>query len=211
MVDYQRLNKVPWESIYALIAAKSAEYHVDQPIIDASGPGGDVIEEELTKRGLFVDAFKMNSGARKLNLVNTLQSALDWERKQVGETMTVDEAGLLHPAPVMEPVGGEWGLLRMPAVPQLLDEFGTYELADKKLVTDSVMAVGMAISSVYDGSVLDRPLPGIWSVRSEVAGACAVCGVRPVTDSLVSGRNPESGAVEERCLAHVPEEWVAIL
>lgn len=160
LVDLQRLNKVPWEHIYELIAAKRTEYGVTMPVIDATGPGGDVIEEELVKRGVFVDAVKTTNLQMKTNLVNTLQSAMDHGRESIGMHTTLDEAGFAREAPEMEPVGGKWGLLRMPPIPQLLDEFGSYELDDKKLVQDCVMAVALAIGSVYDGGVLDAPVLG---------------------------------------------------
>jgi hypothetical protein len=95
-----------------------------------------------------------------LNLINTLQSALDYGRQTIGTHQVLDEAGFLRDAPDMAPVGEGWGLLRMPPIPQLLDEFGSYELDDKDLQQDCVMAVALAVGSVYDGSVLDRPLTG---------------------------------------------------
>ena len=162
MVDYQRLNRVPWEVIYDLILAKKQEYHVKFPIIDASGPGGDVIEEELTKRKIFTDAVKINTKQRKLELINTLQSAMDDKRQVIGERTILDEAGFPQQVPDTTPVGGDWGLIRMPPIPQLLDEFGTYQLKDQDLVTDSVMAVAMAIDSVYDGMFLHKPVYGLW-------------------------------------------------
>lgn len=207
LVDYQRLNKVPWEAIYDLIRAKSKEYHVEQPMIDASGPGGDVIEEELTKRGLFVDSFKMNSTQRKTNLVNTLQSAMDYGRKTIGTTKAVDEAGLVHEVPLMEPVGGDWGLFRLPSIPQLLDEFGTYEMADKGLVQDSVMAVGMAIGIVYDGGLLEAPIQNIWGGGVTKKERCSVCGIQPLLDTLIEARDPENRSITLYCLEHYTEKF----
>jgi hypothetical protein len=186
MVDFVRLNKVPWEHIYDLIRRKAVEYSVHMPVIDATGPGGDVIEEELTKRGLFVDAVRTESLSQKTNLVNTLQSALDYGRQAIGVRVELDEAGFPRQVPDMEPTGGKWGLIRMPPIPQLLDEFGGYELDDKKLVQDCVMSVALAIGSVYDGSVLDRPVEGGLyggGTAVETIGQCGVCErVFPVGD-----------------------------
>jgi len=179
LVDFQRLNKVPWEHIYELIAAKRTEYHVHSPVIDATGPGGDVIEEELTKRGIFVDAVRISSGALKTNLINTLQSALDYGRQTVGQKRVLDEAGFVRTVPAMEPVGGGWGLVRMPAIPQLLDEFGTYELDDKNLVQDCVIMVALAVGSKYNGSLLAEPLVG--GIYGYDADRCAKCEL-PITD-----------------------------
>lgn len=178
MVDFVRLNKVPWEHIYNLIRRKQVEYGVHMPVIDATGPGGDVIEEELTKRGVFVDPVRTETGVQKTNLVNTLQSALDYGRSAVGVRMELDEAGYPRQVPDMDPVGGNWGLLRMPPIPQLLDEFGGYELDDKKLVQDCVMAVAVTIASVYDGSMLDAPVSGGLyggGQAKELVAACGIC------------------------------------
>lgn len=161
LVDYQRLNRVPWEVIYELIAAKKKEYHVHMPRIDATGPQGDVIEEELAKRGIFVDAYKVSTGALKLNLVNTLQTALDHGRQQIGTSVIPDENGVEQTVAVLESPGeGNWGLIRMPPLPQLVDEFGIYQLDDKQLTQDSVMAIGLAIESIYDGMLLSEPEEG---------------------------------------------------
>lgn len=179
LVDFVRLNKVPWEHIYQIIRLKRDEYHVNLPVIDATGPGGDVVEEELTKRDVFVDAVRTSSAAQKLNLVNTLQSALDEGRRAVGVRRVLDEAGFVREIPDLEPAGGSnWGLLRMPPITQLVDEFGGYELDDKKLVQDCVMAVALAVGSVYDGRLLERPQAGgLFSPGVVVlAIPCGVCG-----------------------------------
>ena len=203
LVDFQRLNKVPWEHIYELIGAKAKEYSVHMPIIDATGPGGDVVEEELTKRGIFVDAVRTSSLQKKLNLVNTLQSALDYGRHSVGTRQVLDEAGFLRDAPDMEDVGGPWGLIRMPPIPQLLDEFGGYELDDKKLQQDTVIAVALAIGSVYDGSVLDAPVIGDGRggttriTRSgQFASECVICLRTVVEEGLSLWSDPQLGLVK---------------
>ena len=160
VVDFTRLNRVPWETIYETIAAKRKEYRVHSPVIDASGPMGDVVEEELTKRGIFVDPVKISSGERKVNLVNTLQSALDYGREQIGERDWLDEAGMIHKVPDLAPPGDGWGLLRLPAIPALLDEMGRYQLDDRNLQQDCVMALALATQIVYDGEFVFEPIEG---------------------------------------------------
>jgi hypothetical protein len=161
MVDFVRLNKVPWETIYGLIDEKSKEYKVRLPRIDATGPQGDVIEEELQKRGIFVDAFKVSTGAIKTDLINTLQTALDYGRRTLSFTVVPDESGYPMDVPVLElPGDGDWGLLRMPPIPQIVDEFGIYQFEDRKLVQDCVQAVALAVHSVFDGSILFEPISG---------------------------------------------------
>ena len=151
LVDYVRLQKVPWETIYNTIRDRSAMYHVRTPSIDATGPGGDVIEEELTKRGIYVNAVKTTNLAAKLNLINTLQTAMDEGRAVVGTRTILDEAGEVREIPDLEPPGGTWGLIRMPPIPEFVDEFGVYTIDDKKLQTDTVFAVALAINEVYEG------------------------------------------------------------
>jgi hypothetical protein len=161
MVDFQRLNKVPWEEIYNLIGQKSKEYKVYAPRIDATGPQGDVIEEELVKRGIFVDPYKTSNRNEKMNLINTLQSALDYGRQSVGSRIHLDEAMVEHSVPDMEPPGeGNWGLLRLPPIPQLVDEMGVYQHDDKDLVQDCVMALALATEIVYQGGLLYEPSEG---------------------------------------------------
>lgn len=158
MVDFVRLQRVPWETIYNMIRDRSKMYHVDSPVIDATGPQGDVIEEELTKRHIFVNPVRTESLAKKINLINTLQTAMDEGRSVVGMRTVMDEAGSPREIPDLEVPGGRWGLIRMPPIPEFVDEFGVYQMDDKNLTTDTVMAVALAIASIYDGSVLYEPL-----------------------------------------------------
>ena len=195
MVDFVRLNKVPWEHIYQLIGLKRDEYHIQLPTIDATGPGGDVVEEELAKRGIPTDAVRTSSAAQKLNLVNTLQSALDEGRQAVGMRQVLDEAGFVREVPDLEPPGhSQWGLLRMPPIQQLVDEFGGYELDDKKLVQDCVMAVALAVGTVYDGRLLERPQAGgMFSAGVIVlAVPCGICH-QPVPEADEAGMYAPDG------------------
>lgn len=161
MVDFVRLNKVPWETIYNLIDEKAREYRVRLPRIDATGPQGDVIEEELEKRGIFVDPYKVSTGAIKTDLINTLQTALDYGRKTLSMTQVPDESGYPMAVPVLElPGENDWGVIRMPPIAQLVDEFGMYSFDDKKLVQDCVQAVALCVHAVFDGSMLYEPISG---------------------------------------------------
>jgi len=162
-VDFQRLNKVPWESIYTLIKDKAVEYDVDYPRIDATGPQGDVIEEELYKRERPVDAFRMSSSAKKLDLINTLQTVMDWERKQVRVEPWTDENGFEQTIPIMEepdPQTDMWGLLRVPPIPVVIDEFGVYRLDDRKLQQDTVIALAMAAHRAFEERAIGEPVWG---------------------------------------------------
>lgn len=161
MVDFQRLNQVGWETIYTLIDDKAKLYGVAMPRIDATGPQGDVIVEELWKRGIPVDDYRVSNGVIKTNLVNALQASFSHGRKVTGERESLDEAGLLHLIPDLQPAGENWGLIRMPSIPQLLDEFGQYSVADDRtLVQDCVMAVALAVQGFYADGLLPAPISG---------------------------------------------------
>lgn len=168
LVRYERLNRVPWEVIYGRISATRKLYGTRWVTIDATGPGGDVIEEELTKRGVPLDPVKVSTRSIKLDLINKMQTALD-EGRQVTEVLpSVDLAtGQKIMVPVFEEPGeGEWGLLRMPYISQLQDELGIYQLDDKELVQDSVFALALAIGAAYDMEYMTAPaLGGLYSMR----------------------------------------------
>lgn len=160
LVDYIRLNKVPWEEIYATVKATQEEYHCRHAYIDATGPGGDVVEEELTKRGIPVWGIRTATKSLKVQLINTLQNALDEGRQSTGTREIVDERGQVSLHPVMEPPGGKWGALRFPAHTQLLDEMGLYRFDDKKLVQDSVISLALAVTAAYEREAVGSPVFG---------------------------------------------------
>ena len=53
------------------------------------------------------------------------------------------------------PGQGDWGLLRLPAIPQLLDEMGSYTINDRDIVQDSVQALAMVADLAYQGVVAE--------------------------------------------------------
>jgi hypothetical protein len=162
VVDFQRLNKVPWEEIYNLIDQKAKEYGVWLPRIDATGPQGDVIEEELWKRGRQVEAFRISTGAVKLNLVNRLQAVLDDGRSIAGWNVVPVDAGEIT-VPVLDaPREGNWGLLRSHPYPSLVDEMASYSLDDRNLTQDTVMALAMAVDLAYGGDVAEPVIGGLF-------------------------------------------------
>jgi hypothetical protein len=160
LVKYVRLNKVAWEVIYETIRNVINDYHVREAYIDASGPGGDVVEEELIKREIPVFGIKMSSKAGKTDLINTLQNALDEGRQVVGSYESVDEDGRVTVHPSLEEPGGSWGALRLPPIVQLMDELNLYRFDDKKLVQDSVISLALATKAAYDREAVREPVAG---------------------------------------------------
>ena len=171
LVHYVRLNKVAWEEIYATIDRVTKEYRCKFARIDATGPGGDVIEEEMTKRGIKVDPFKTSTRASKLDIINGLQSALDENRQVTGEFESKDDNGVTIVHPVLEGPGeGNWGMLRLPCISQLMDEMGIYSIDDKNIpFTDSVMSLALVTDLAREMEGVGPPLLGgmYWSPDQE--------------------------------------------
>ena len=183
VVSYTRLNRVAWEEIYATIGRVAAEYGIRWSTIDATGPQGDVIEEELTKRGIMVDGYKSSSKNLKIDLINGLQNALDEGRQKVGEYEEKDEQGNVFLQPLLQQPGEGWGVLRIPCITQLMDEMGVYSIDDKDIpFTDSVMSLALAVHAAYELEGVGDPVVGglYASERSPVARALTM-------DDLQSG------------------------
>lgn len=161
MVSYTRLNRVAWEEIYETIGRVAERYHCSYSVIDATGPQGDVIEEELTKRGIMVYGYKSSTKSLKIELINNLQTALDEGRKAVEFYTETDENGNQFEQPILQEPGTGWGLLRLPCVTQLMDEMGIYSLDDKDIpFTDSVMSLALAVNAAYESEGLTAPALG---------------------------------------------------
>jgi len=163
MVSFTRLNRVSWEEIYATIKRVADEYGVAWSRIDATGPQGDVIEEELAKRGIQTDPYKSSSKVLKIDLINTLQNAFDEGRIAKEFYEVIDpETGSKHMAPLLQSPGeGEWGILRLPCITQLMDELGVYSLDDKDLpFTDAVMSLALATHAAYEAEGVTEPVYG---------------------------------------------------
>jgi hypothetical protein len=161
LVRFDRLNRVPWEQIYSLIGQVRREYDCRWATIDATGPGGDVVEEELLKRGIPTNGVKTQSKQAKLGLINGLQGAFDDGRMVLGEEEVLEHDGSLRRRPRLQSPGeGNWGLLRMPLIPQLRAELEMYMLDDKNLVQDSVFALALAIAEARGSEYLGKPAMG---------------------------------------------------
>lgn len=168
MVSYTRLNRVAWEAIYETIRSKAIEYGVRFSYIDATGPQGDVIEEELTKRGITVYGYKSSTKSLKIDLINTLQNGLDEDRDVIEYVEVIDpETDMPRLEPIMRApgdvnkAGKPWGVVRLPCIPQLMDEMGIYSLDDKDIpFTDSVMSLALAVNSAYEMEYVTEPVQG---------------------------------------------------
>ena len=77
--------------------------------------------------------------------------------------------GLLIRHPVLEEPGeGNWGMLRLPCISQLMDEMGIYSIDDKHIpFTDSVMALALVTDLAREMEGVAPPVMGgmFWSGR----------------------------------------------
>lgn len=161
LVYFERLNRVSWETIYERIREVADRYSIRWSVIDATGPQGDVIEEELTKRGIMVDPYRSSTKQLKMDLINGLQTALDEGRKPARWVQTTDENGNTFEVPILQEPGTGWGLLRMPCITQLMDEMGVYSLDDKDIpFTDSVMSLALAVNAAFEYESVGEPVEG---------------------------------------------------
>lgn len=151
VVYFRRLNRVPWDTIYAEIAKPALHLFPGQLLIDSSASAGDIIQEALESRVYcsqhnlcftadarcpfgncsqhwvpygVVDGYPF-TGTSKVALVNHLQNVLG---------QGYDQNDPLKP----------FGRLRCPNIVHLADELALYSFDDKKLMTDCVFALALA-------------------------------------------------------------------
>lgn len=168
-VYYCRMNRCTWDQIYTEIARNAVRFQCEA-VLDATGMGGDVVVDELEGRFYCPHCdvtvpFGLTGGACLCPKCHK-----EGRRYQVGAFVfggrSKEEAIIqLQQAMVYaEGLRPEYGLLRMPRIREVQDELSFYRLDDKRLVTDTVMALalvasqldfeagGMAQGSIHGGS-----------------------------------------------------------
>lgn len=119
-------------------------------IIDSSGPGGKNAEAFLRDlHCINFDAGPTGSGgSKKAQGLANLKSAMDGTGNQfLNRKLIVTKDG------VRKDLNPNWGLVRVPNIPELIGELVNYAFADKKLRTDCVMMLMMAV----DWLMMRRP------------------------------------------------------
>ena len=76
----------------------------------------------------------------KNDLLSTLKITFDG-----GQSQTYKRETEVYADGTIKDLKETWGLIRLPNVPELLNELINYTLDDRAITTDSVMALGMAI------------------------------------------------------------------
>ena len=171
LVYYRRLNRVPWEELYVEVG-KAREMFGPNILFDGSGPAGDVILDALESRsycpvhkrtiktgeycqqdgqilsGCNPDIYLLLSccdpyvfsQASKRELVENLRNVM------------ADGYDAAHPE-------RPFGLIRVPPITQLEEEFSFYAWDDKKLQTDALFSIALAAWSGLR-EVLGEPVVG---------------------------------------------------
>lgn len=149
VVNYIRVPKADaeWSYIYMLVKEEAARYKVRQVVIDKSGMGGDIIEDTLSKMGLPIEGIDFGgmAGTKKINIVQSLVDALDelvyidrHDEDRIRELSAYLDSGELQNSKF-----AIRGIVKFPPIDQLVRELCFYSWDDKKLQTDSVMALAM--------------------------------------------------------------------
>jgi hypothetical protein len=170
VVYYRRLNRVPWEVVYAAVGRACWLFGAEL-LLDSTG-AGDVVCEELDGRRYCAvhDRTVSGFGACEDHKGDRLNcDPGDYHRMVLGrfEIQTSSKVQLLtHLAQVLghdfrpHDPSHPFGLVRSPLIPELQLELAGYQWDDKKLRTDHVIAFALACWMAV------RELPGAAAVGS---------------------------------------------
>lgn len=173
LVYWKRLNRVPWESIYAEVG-RAVAFWGPNVLFDASGPAGDVIGDALMSRyycplhhrtlefgqRCIDDQTHERLGCETesylwLNCAEGyyFSSGQGHAKKELVEHLRNCLSHGYHFT------GGKWGLIRTPEIPQLREELQFYTWDDKRLMTDCLFSLALAAWAGLE-DVVDEPLVG---------------------------------------------------
>jgi len=175
LVYWKRLNRVPWESIYAEVG-RAVAFFGPNVLCDASGPAGDVVMDALSSRYYCPKHHRtLEFGHRCLD--DQTHEPLGCEtdsylwlnccdgyyfsvgqghaKKELVEhlrnCLSYGYRGIASSA--------SFGLLRTPEIPQLREELTFYTWDDKRLMTDCLFSLALAAWSGLE-DVVGAPLVG---------------------------------------------------
>lgn len=170
VVYYKRLNRVPWDTIYAEVGRAR---HLFGPHIlsDATGPQGDVIMDALWGRNYCSEHHKaVLAGARcqdrgvplgcRMEDYLTLSCVEGFQFTQASKRELVEHLrDILAVGYHNRSEGEPFGWLRCPPIPQLEEELAFYAWDDKRLSTDCLFALALAAKMGIEG-VVQRAVEG---------------------------------------------------
>ena len=179
MVYFKRLNRVPYEAIYAEVGR--AVYLFGQNVLcDSTGPGGDVIMDALESRLYCPEHHKtIEIGMGRCHRQGIpldcdpgtyipLACCEGYAFSASTKAELVEHLRVVLSAGYTTADGGEssseFGLLRVPPIVQLEEELSFYTWDDKKLMTDCLFSLALAawsgieesVGGAYIGSVFGR-------------------------------------------------------
>lgn len=156
VVYYKRLNRVPWDSIYAEIG-KAVHLFGPNFLVDSTGPGGDAAMDALEGRVYCPEHHRANLASTRCT--DPAGTPLRCDAKKYialacceGFHFTsTTKMDLIDHLRVCLGVGydpkhpeHEFGWLRSPPIPQLEEELAFYAWDDKRLSTDCLFALALA-------------------------------------------------------------------
>ena len=172
VVYWKRLNRVPWEAIYAEVG-RAVSLFGPNVLCDASGPAGDVVMDALGSRRycplhhrtLEMDQRCIGRDGDQLGCEPETYlwlNCCDGYYFSVGQGQAKKELvehlrnclghGYRGPA-----TGDSFGWLRSPSIPQLEEELTFYTWDDKRLMTDCLFSLALAAWSGLE-DVVGEPL-----------------------------------------------------
>lgn len=166
VVYYRRLNRVPWDTIYAEIGRACAWYSGYELFVDATGSGGDVVMDALlshwycpahhvvypmngrcSQHGRPAPGWELEGGNCFVKRVRIDAQEYIFTAKGkadlINHLQDVFSDGYDASRPELE-----FGLLRCPVIHHLQEELTEYAWEDKKLQTDCVFGLALAAQGI---------------------------------------------------------------
>jgi hypothetical protein len=157
LVYYRRLNREPWDSIYAEIG-RAVDWFGPNVLLDSSGPGGDSAMDALESRIYCPVHHKANLANSRCTKTDGSPMECDPKKHYLALSCcegfhfsATTKKDLLDHLRVCLGVGYDpknpllpFGWLRSPPLPQLEEEMTFYSWDDKRLQTDCLFALALA-------------------------------------------------------------------
>jgi hypothetical protein len=176
VVYYKRLNRVPWDTIYAEVGKARALWGPNI-LCDSTGMGGDVVMDALESRSyctvhhktVLADSVCMRDGERMdgckpvdylpLSCCDGFGFTGPTKKQLVEHLRNILSVGYDSTSPE-----SDYGWLRVPPIPQLEEEMSFYAWDDKKLTTDSLFGLALACWSGLEEMVPDGDVGSVYGV-----------------------------------------------
>ena len=176
VVYYKRLNRVPWDSIYAEVG-KAVHLFGPNFLCDSSGPGGDAAMDALEGRVYCAEHHRANLGGTRcqVNGQSLSCNAEDYislaccegyhftattKKDLVEHLRLVLGVGYDPRRSVLEPYY-KFGWLRSPPIVQMEEELAFYAWDDKRLETDVLFSLALATWNGLEDQVQDAKIGSI--------------------------------------------------